>query len=226
LSPFLKTLFQMASNAIVSCQVVSMAGMSLCTLHVTRNSTVHDLKDAIASTAFLPRNGWHLMLGTQRLSDPTCTPLTFAGAIMTFNVVHIDANIGHARRAAEYLLDSNSKVRREALGELAILGDAATVAAPLLVGLLQDEDLTVCALAAQILGGLVPVAKTLSLPALGRLLEKTNDDISAELVYDDFMDLPECESDGNWSPMLKVRDAAMDAMKQLSRAERLCFEHH
>lgn len=213
----------MPADDDVSCQIVSMAGLALCVVNVDRASTVHDLKEVIASKAFLPRIGWCLMLGSDMLHDSAEQPLHFVGASITLNVVHVDANIGRAKQAAECLQDSNIGVRRQALGELAILGDAATVAAPVLVELLHDDDLVICMLAAQVLGGLLDVARPVVVPALESLLQKTNKTINSDLLYDDFMDLPECEcmsSEADWSPALRLRDATIDALKQLNQGER------
>jgi len=162
------------------------------------------------------------MLGTDMLTDPVAKPLRLADASITFNVVHIDADIGHAKRAAVGLEDPNTSARLEALGELAVLGDAATVVAPVLVALLQDDDLMIRSRAAQVLGGLESVARPLVVPALEHLLEKTNKTISLDLAFDDIMNLPdhECmESEADWSPVLKLRDATIDAMRQLSLVE-------
>jgi hypothetical protein len=210
------------TDALIPCQIVSMAGLALCSIHAARSSTLEDLKEIIASVAFLPRKGWHLVLGADMLTDPLSTPLLAAQVGQTLSIVHVDANIGHAKQVTLRLLSSSKHVRREALGELAILEEAATVAVPILVDLLQDEDAVVSALAVQVLSGLETVAqaKALAVPQrLRLLLEKTNAVISSELVYDDFMDLPESEcmdTEDDWSSRVELRDVAMAALKQFS----------
>jgi hypothetical protein len=214
------------NNGLVTCGVHSIAGFSLCEIQLPCTSQVTDMRRSIAVEAWLPLQGWSLLLGPDLLDDPVSMPLKSIGETASLTIVmqcprHIES--AHAiRESMQRLQHSDSNIRRRAIVELAISPDLekkeiAEHVAPPLSKLLADCDAGVCLTAVQLLGRMGSAAKPFE-PEVRMLFEKMTRVVMQNTCYDDLEDLPEDEADTNDScSPFSIRNAAYDSLERMKK---------